>query len=332
MGGALALNGAFRMVSNGRACCTPTSARKNPEAGADGLSRRLAGAGSHPIEQVAVPAGSFVMGEGTDIANRRDGEHLTHAVYLDAFVIDATTVTNRDFARFVDATGYRTEAERWRVSAVFRHQVQAPTEDVLDSLDGMAWWVAVRGAYWRAPGGALSTVDDLLDHPVVHVSWRDAVAYCQWAGRWLPSEAQWEYASRGGLAGCRYPWGDDVTDDCGAWRCNIWQGDFPHTNLIEDGWRFTAPVEAFAPNGYGLYQTVGNVWEWCGDGFDPEYYARSPLSNPPGPPDVARRVMRGGSFLCHDSYCNRYRNAARTSNTPAASSSNIGFRTIGVRS
>lgn len=316
------------MTSTGRACCTPTLKRENAANRSDGFWPPRMSSESHAIAQAEIPAGAFVMGESGDVANRRDGEHLTHAVYLDAFVIDVTSVTNRDFARFVDATGYRTDAEQWGVSAVFHHQVRAPDDDVLGALDGMAWWVAVRGADWRAPGGALSAIEAIMDHPVVHVSWRDAHAYCRWAGRRLPSEAQWEYASRGGLAGCRYPWGDELIGADGHWRCNIWQGAFPHTNLAEDGWSFTAPAEAFAPNGYGLYQTVGNVWEWCHDGFEPEYYARSPLSNPQGTDAGEHRVMRGGSFLCHDSYCNRYRNAARTGNAPETSSSNIGFRTM----
>jgi sulfatase modifying factor 1 len=158
------------------------------------------------------------------------------------------------------------------------------------------------------------------------VSWNDAVAYCEWAGRALPTEAQWEYASRGGLEGARYPWGAGL--DTENWQCNIWQGAFPTDNTLADGWLTTAPVRSFQPNAWGLWQTVGNVWEWCWDFYDPRYYARSEPRDPRGPEVGTGRVLRGGSYLCHDSYCNRYRNSARSSNTPDSSMGNAGFRTV----
>ena len=285
----------------------------------------LDGGGGHRIAQARIPAGSFVMGDSSGDENRGDGETPRHRVTLRGFDIDATTVTNADFARFVAATGYRTEAETFGFSAVFHLAVAAPDADVMGPAAGTPWWFGVRGADWAHPGGSRSDLDGLADHPVVHVSWNDAVAYCGWAGRRLPTEAEWEYAARGGLERATYPWGDEQPDD-GGWRANIWQGDFPRENTLDDGWLTTAPVRAFAANGYGLHQPVGNVWEWCADWFSPTYYARSPRDDPQGPGDGSERVMRGGSYLCHDSYCRRYRVAARTGNTPESSSGNVGFR------
>ncbi|MBN9189682.1 formylglycine-generating enzyme family protein [Microbacterium sp.] len=285
----------------------------------------LAG-GVHDLEQVAIPAGTFVMGDASGDENRGDGESPRHEVSLDAFQIDATSVTNDAFARFVAATGYVTEAESFGFSAVFHLLLRAPDADVMGSVAAAPWWLGVRGADWRHPGGRDSDLDGLGDHPVTHVSWNDAVAYAEWAGRRLPTEAEWEYASRGGLVAAKYPWGDEEVD-AGGWRANIWQGEFPVTNTVDDGYLGTAPVRSFTPNGYGLWQTVGNVWEWCADWFSPGYYRASPASDPRGPASGSGRVMRGGSYLCHISYCNRYRNSARTSNTPDSSMGNAGFRT-----
>ncbi|WP_221583515.1 formylglycine-generating enzyme family protein [Microbacterium sp. G2-8] len=283
--------------------------------------------GGHTIEQARVPAGSFLMGDQSGDRNPGDGELPVHEVRLDAFSIDATTVTNDAFAAFVDATGYRTEAETFEFSAVFHLALTAPDEDVLGVPPQTPWWRGVRGADWRRPGGAGSSIDGLGDHPVVHVSWNDAVAYCEWAGRRLPTEAEWEYAARGGIAGAKYPWGDAEVD-AGGWRANIFQGSFPRENTLEDGFLTTAPVRTFEPNGYGLWQPVGNVWEWCADWFDPRTYAASPAENPTGPERGGARILRGGSYLCHISYCNRYRNAARSQNTPDSSMGNAGFRTV----
>ena len=190
---------------------------------------------------------------------------------------------------------------------------------------GTPWWFGVRGADWRHPGGPESGLDGLDDHPVVHVSWNDVQAYCAWAKRALPTEAQWECASRGGQAHKRYPWGDQLESPR---HCNIWQGRFPVVNTLDDGYLTTAPVRTFPPNDYGLWQTVGNVWEWCADWWSPFSYAAGASQDPTGPDCGEQRVMRGGSYLCHDSYCNRYRNAARSSNTPDSSMGNAGFRTV----
>jgi len=285
--------------------------------------------GAHRIEQARIPAGTFMMGDSSGDRNPADGEVPLHEVTLDAFRIDATTVTNDDWAAFVDATGYLSAAEAFGYSAVFHLALAAPEADVMGSATGTGWWLGVRGADWAHPGGSDSDLGGLGDHPVVHVSWNDAVAYCRWAGRRLPTEAEWEYAARGGLAGRTYPWGDEAVDD-GGWRANIFQGRFPGQNTGEDGFLTTAPVRTFEPNGYGLWQPVGNVWEWCADRFDPTWYRRSPATAPTGPDRGHARVLRGGSYLCHASYCNRYRNSARSQNTPDSSTGNAGFRTVAL--
>ncbi|GAA1466171.1 formylglycine-generating enzyme family protein [Microbacterium thalassium] len=290
-----------------------------------------AGAGAtdrHTIEQAVIPAGTFVMGDSSGDRNAGDGEVPLHEVTLGSFSIDATSVTNDDFARFVDATGYATEAETFGFSAVFHLALAAPEEDILGQPPGTPWWFGVKGADWRHPGGRNSSLAGLGDHPVVHVSWNDVQAYCDWAGRRLPTEAEWEYAARGGLDQKKYPWGDEEPDAGGTWRANIWQGGFPGTNTLEDGYLTTAPVRTFEPNGYGLWQPIGNVWEWCADWFDPNYYRASPAANPTGPIRGGSRILRGGSYLCHISYCNRYRNSARSQNTPDSSMGNAGFRTV----
>jgi formylglycine-generating enzyme len=285
------------------ACCGPAPQHR---AGAAHTGVLPTG-GDHLVEQCVVPAQTFLMGDSHGDGRWADGEGPVRPVTLDAFSIDATTVANADFARFVDGTSYVTEAEHFGFSAVFH--LAAEAEHVMGSVSGTPWWLGVRGADWRHPGGPGTSAID--DHPVIHVSWNDATAYCSWAGRNLPTEAQWEAASRGGLVGLRYPWGNDLDR---ADRCNIWQGDFPHHNTMDDGYLTTAPVRTYAPNAYGLWQTVGNVWEWCSEWWSP---------------GATTKVMRGGSYLCHDSYCNRYRNAARTSNTPDSSMANAGFRTVG---
>jgi len=214
---------------------------------------------------------------------------------------------------------------------VFHLMVAAAHEDILGNSPRIPWWIDVRGANWRHPDGPRSDLSERSDHPVVHVSWNDAQVYCRWAGRRLPTEAEWERASRGGIEGARYPWGNDLMDGA-AWRTNIWQGIFPTENTGEDGWLSTAPVRSYVPNGFGLWQTVGNVWEWCQDTYDPRAYraraGQQTASNPLIDNGSAAHVLRGGSFLCHDSYCNRYRNSARSSNTADSSMSNAGFRTV----
>jgi sulfatase modifying factor 1 len=267
------------------------------------------------------------MGDGQGDGKVGDGELPVHHVTVESFSMDATPVTNADFERFVAATGFVTEAESFGFSAVFHLAVAAPAEAVMGPAAGTPWWFGVRGADWRHAGGPESGVDGLDDHPVVHVSWSDAQAYCAWANRALPTEAQWECASRGGRPGQRYPWGDQLQS---PQLCDIWQGRFPVVNTLDDAYLTTAPVRTFQPNDYGLWQSVGNVLEWCADSWSPFFYATSPAQDPTGPNHGAQRVMRGGSYLCHDSYCNRDRNAARSSNTPDCSMGNAGFRTVAL--
>ncbi len=276
---------------------------------------------------VRLQGGRFLMGTDTAEGFPQDGEGPVREVTLRPFWIDSTTVTNRLFQQFVEATGYRTEAERFGWSFVFwLHLPKARFKELVeDTVRAAPWWCKVRGAQWNAPEGPGSTLLLREDHPVVHVSWNDAVAYAQWTGQRLPTEAEWEYAARGGLEQKTYPWGDKLRPQ-GKHMCNIWQGDFPNHDTGDDGYAGTCPVQAFPPNGYGLYSMTGNTWEWCADWFSPDFHRAASLDNPTGPSQGSSRVTRGGSFLCHKSYCNRYRVAARSSNTPDSSTSNTSFR------
>jgi sulfatase modifying factor 1 len=313
-------------------CCMPTRRHEaTPCIGASGVIARdgcnaVLRHATHGIEQTIVPTGSFSMGDHFGDGRPEDGEQPVHSVEVSSFLIDVTAVTNDAFARFVEDTGYVTEAERYASSAVFHLLAHARQSDVIGTTHEAPWWLALRGANWRRPCGRWSSLEGLGDHPVVHVSWNDALAYCAWAGRRLPTEAEWEFAARGGLHGARYPWGDDACPR-GEHRCNVWQGDFPSRNNCADGYLGTAPARSFLPNGYGLWQMSGNVWEWCADWHDALYYRHASSRNPRGPATGERRVLRGGSYLCHDSYCNRYRVSARSSNTPDSSAGNVGFRT-----
>ncbi|MCQ8191333.1 formylglycine-generating enzyme family protein [Streptomyces sp. RCU064] len=273
-----------------------------------------------------LPGGAFLMGAEDAEGFPADGEGPIREVTVAAFRIDVHAVTNERFARFVRETDHVTEAERFGWSYVFAGFLPAALRRGAPRPEGTPWWCGVEGASWRAPEGPGSGIGDRDRHPVVHVSWNDAVAYCRWAGARLPTEAEWEYAARGGAAGRRYPWGDELTPG-GVHRCNIWQGRFPVKNTAEDGYRGTAPVDAFEPNGFGLYNVSGNVWEWCADWWSTDHTDR-PRTDPGGPATGTAKVMRGGSYLCHQSYCNRYRVAARTSNTPDSSTGNLGFRCV----
>jgi formylglycine-generating enzyme required for sulfatase activity len=271
---------------------------------------------------VRLSGGTFLMGSSDPAAHPLDGEGPVRPVLLAPFEIDAVAVSNRRFARFIEATGYRTEGEVFGWSFVFFGFMAGDYRQSRPAA-GAPWWRQVQGASWRHPEGLHSTIEDRLDHPVTHVSHRDATAYCNWAGARLPTEAEWEFAARGGLEQKRFPWGNELRPD-GRHRCNVWQGEFPHHDTGEDGYRGTAPVDAFAPNGYGLFNMVGNAWEWCADWFTRP--APGVSGNPTGPEGGTARVIRGGSFLCHDSYCFRYRVSARLSAPPDSATGHVGFR------
>lgn len=257
---------------------------------------------------ISLQGGAFLMGTEDVDGCSADGEGPVREVWVEPFEIDPYAVTNARFAEFVEATGYVTESERFGWSYVFAGFLPAEQRRVARRVPEVPWWCGVVEATWRNPEGPGSNVDGRWDHPVTQVSVADAEEFCAWAGMRLPTETEWEFAARGGLVQARYPWGDELTPS-GRHRCNIWQGRFPVKNTVADGYRGTAPVDAFAPNGYGLYNVVGNVWEWCADWFDAD-----------------ERVQRGGSYLCHESYCNRYRVAARGKNTPDSAAGNVGFR------
>lgn len=306
--------------AGGQTCCAPSAGR--PVDVADDGS--ASGATGSTDGMVLLEAGEFLMGTEDREGFPADGEGPVRPVTLSPFWIDPHAVTNRRFAEFVQATGHTTDAERFGWSFVFGGLLPDDFPDTRAAAQA-PWWRQVFGAAWDHPEGPDSSADERVDHPVVHVSWKDARAFCRWAGLRLPTEAEWEFAARGGLVQRKLPWGDE-REPGGVHRMNVWQGRFPSHNTLEDGWLGTCPVDAFPPNGYGLHNMTGNVWEWCADWFHATAHLDSPPSDPKGPPRGQAKVIRGGSYLCHDSYCNRYRVAARSSNTPDSSTGNMSFR------
>lgn len=273
--------------------------------------------------KVSIPGGTAILGTRRAVI-AADSESPTRKHKLNAFLIDRCAVTNRQFAEFIDDTGYQTDAERLGWSYVFLYHLPPQHRRASAEAGGASWWRQAFDANWQRIHGQDSDTAAPPDHPVVHISYNDALAYARWVGGRLPTEAEWEHAARGGLGDVRFPWGDKEPDDTEFMPCNIWQGNFPHYNTGADGFDATAPVDAFEPNGYGLYNMVGNTWEWTAS----PYTARS--SSPAARKRAASLkgsiLMKGGSFMCHKSYCYRYRIAARSGTTPDSTTSHIGFR------
>ncbi len=312
-------------ASDNHACCSPdrltagpASSRSEPENGpADTFEKR------HPApltRLIALPGGTFSMGEGRTLGYLEDGE-IARPVTVAPFELSATAVTNDEFAAFIKATGWVTSAERFDWSFVFGGLLP---DDFPDTRGAAAapWWRQVFGASWRCPEGPHSDLTGRGDHPVVHISWDDAVAYASWTGERLPTEAEWEYAARAGTS-TQWPWGDDL-EPGGVHRMNVFQGTFPSSNTGADGFASTCPVTAFDPNPWGLINMLGNVWEWTADVFTTDVLGAKPADDAAGT-DIAR-TMKGGSYLCHESYCRRYRASARMGSTADSSSGNVGFR------
>lgn len=271
-----------------------------------------------------IEGGTFQM--GTDKAKiYLDGESPSRLVTLDPYYFDVYEVSNSEFELFVNTTSYVTEAEKFGDSFVLEARISEEVKkDISQVVAAAPWWLPVKGAEWRHPEGPDSSISSRMDHPVTHMSWNDATAYCQWAGKRLPTEAEWENAARGGLNNRLFPWGNKLMPK-DHHRVNIWQGEFPKVNTAEDGYEGTCPVTAFEPNGYGLYNTVGNAWEWVADWWSTVHSPES-QNNPVGPDEGTDKVKKGGSYMCHISYCYRYRCAARSQNSPDSSACNLGFR------
>jgi formylglycine-generating enzyme required for sulfatase activity len=297
-------------------CCGAT-AMIRPDAGTWSAPRAARSKVLDSSGMAHIPGGPFLMGSESPDTFIDDGEGPVREVQVSPYLIDTTAVTNAAFAEFVAATGHVTDAEREGWSFVFHALLHPQARSAVreGAVPDAPWWLAVERAGWQAPEGPGSNIDTRANHPVVHVSWHDASAFAAWCGKRLPSEAEWERAARGGLVQAPYPWGDELRP-AGQHRCNLWQGRFPDLDTGDDGYIGTCPVDTFEPNGFGLYNMSGNVWEWCADRWSPDAL---PGAEP-------AHLIRGGSYLCHASYCNRYRVSARHHNHPASTAGHMGFR------
>jgi sulfatase modifying factor 1 len=320
------------------------------------IPNKTAAPGSPPQGMVWIPGGEFSMGaavngEGShEMPMASNDAGPVHRVRVNGFWMDATPVTNEQFEKFVKATGYVTIAERTPTKEEFPAApeenlvagsvVFAPTDHDVPLNNHYQWWSYVKGANWRHPGGPDTDLKGKGNYPVVHIGYPDAEAYAKWADKRLPTEAEFEFAARGGLSGKVYVWGDEFRPD-GKWMANTWQGKFPVKDAGEDGYSGIAPVKSFPPNGYGLYDMAGNVWEWCSDWYRPDYYQTladkgGVAENPQGPdspfdpsePNEKKRVHRGGSFLCNDQYCSRYIVGTRGKGEVNTGTNHLGFRCV----
>jgi formylglycine-generating enzyme required for sulfatase activity len=338
-----------------KGCCMPSSTNRFAAKDTDSLGNLQGNEEGSYAGMVKIPGGTFMMGGNNDQAS--PDEYPRHKVTVDGFWMDITEVTNRQFEEFVEATGYVTTAEQkpdWEELKkelppgtpkpdesllVPASMVFLPSDRPVSLNNYSQWWEWKEGACWKHPHGPGSDLKGMDDYPVVHISYYDAIAYCKWSGKRLPTEAEWEWAARGGLVDNIYPWGDEPLN-AGNPKTNSWDGTFPYDNTEKDGFYYTAPVRSFLPNGYGLYNMAGNVWEWCSDWYRADYYrmVNSPggIINPQGPPDsfdpdepyARKRSIRGGSFLCNDAYCSGYRAARRMKTTPDSGMEHLGFRCV----
>ena len=305
------------------------------------------------VKMVEIPGGTLNMGGDNEQADQ--SEYPKHEVKVSSFMMDESEISNTEFQKFVEATGYKTVAEQELDWEEMKKQlppgtpkpsaeIMAPgalvfvsTPQPVSLQDPSQWWAWTIGANWLHPQGPESSIDDIMDHPVVHIAWDDASAYAKWAGKRLPTEAEWEWAARGGLENMVYPWGNELEENDDS-KANFYQGMFPYQNTVKDGFESTAPIKSFEPNGYGLYDMSGNVWEWCQDWFDVGFYSKDAakktntygpaIGNNPMMPYQQERVIRGGSFLCNDDYCSGYRNARRMGSTADTGLNHTGFRCV----
>ena len=332
-------------------CCESNIPSRFGKAYGEGTIKPLDAASQNTKGMVLIKGGSYKM--GGDNKQAGDDEYPKHKVTVDGFWMDATEVTNAQFKAFVKATGYVTTAEKKPDWEEMKKQlppgtakpdeslfvpaglVFTPPDHSVDLRDYGQWWSWQNGANWQHPQGPKSNIIGKDNYPVVQISWYDANAYCKWAGKRLPTEAEWEWAARGGLENNIYPWGNEGIDQ-GKVKANTWQGSFPEKNTMRDPFYNASPVKSFSPNGYSLYDMAGNVWEWCSDYYKNDYYKSSPEKNPKGPSDsydpdepyAKKRVIRGGSFLCNDSYCSGYRVARRMKSTEDTGLEHVGFRAV----